>query len=175
MMLFWLARLGDIPKQDTQSRFLAFSVLSAVEWSEDMSSKRLRIQFALTMLAVMFALWVFRLTGGHVVFDILLLIWLILPIAAFGLGFLFRKRTIAEAFFLLSVIYCAIYALICCFQTTPPAEAEGNFMYLLFDPLFLVAFSGLLVPALALYGRIKRASSRTKEEPGKIEDTESAQ
>lgn len=115
-----------------------------------MSSRRLRIQFALSMLTVMLALWVFRLRVGYVEFNGLLLIWLAFPIAAFAVGLLLRRHAIAEAFFALNVIYCAVYSLYCL-----PGE-EGNNLPFLFVPLLLAVFSCLFVPVAAIYGWIKR-------------------
>ena len=111
--------------------------------------RRFRIQFALNLLAAMFALWTFRLHEGRVEASALLLLWLLLPAAALGLGFLFRKRHVAEAFSVLSTVYCVVYAL-CCL-----AADDGNNLPLLFVPLLLFLFSCLFVPGLMLYGGIK--------------------
>jgi hypothetical protein len=121
-----------------------------------MRSRRLRIQFVLDLFAVMFALWVFRLREGYVFFSGLLLLWLFFPVAAFALGFFFRRRPIAEAFFVLSALYCGVYAAYCLRGET------GNNLPLLFVPLVLLVFSTLFVPVLGFYGWMKRKTSNAR-------------
>lgn len=113
-----------------------------------MTSRRLRIQFALTLLAVMFALWVFRLHEGYVEASVLLGMWLALPAAAWGMGLLLRKRAVAEAFYVLSAIDCVVYAL-CCL-----GHDDGNNLPLLFVPLSLFVFGCCFVPGLMIYRAI---------------------
>lgn len=128
-----------------------------------MSSKRLRIQFALAMLAAMFALWVFRLKEGFVEISGLLLIWLSLPIVAFACGLLLRKRPIAGSFFVLNAMYCGIYALSClrCLLGD-----TGNNLPLLFVPLLLFIVTCLVIPALAFHEWTKRRLSRQLNHEG---------
>lgn len=115
--------------------------------AQENSGRRLRIQFALNMLTVMFALWVFRLRVGYVEFDGLLLLWVFFPIAALGMGFLLRQRPIAKAILVFSAIYCVVYALYCL-----PGD-EGNNLPLLFVPPSLFIFSFLLVPLIMIFQR----------------------
>jgi hypothetical protein len=116
-----------------------------------MGATRLRLQFALNMLTAMFALWHFRLSEGYVEFNVLLLMWLFFPVTALGLGFLFRKHAAAGVFFVLSVVYLAVYALYCLVSN------GDNTFHFLFLPFFLFIFSFLFVPIILIYGRIKKA------------------
>ncbi len=108
-------------------------------------NRRFRIQFAINMLTVMFAFWVFRQRVGYVEFNELLLLWVFFPVAALVTGFCFRKRPrAARIVFAFSVEYCAFYPLYCL-----PGD-EGNTLPLLFAPPALFILSFLLVPLIVI-------------------------
>jgi|GEM_PF-7083729 len=119
------------------------------------------------MITIMFAFWVFRVRIGYVEFNSLLLLWVFFPVAAFGMGFLFRRRPFWKLIFAFSVLYCVVYALYCL-----PGEA-GNNLPLLFVPPSLFLFSFILVPLMVIIGGwlteawmlfISRINGNTKKE-----------
>lgn len=102
------------------------------------------------MLAAMLALWAFRARVGYVEFNGLLLMWLFFPLAAFGMGYRRRKLPMANAYFVLSVIYCLVYALYCW-----PRDPDNN-LPLLFVPLMLAVFSSLFLLVMAVHEWARR-------------------